>query len=493
MLNKSTKINRVLELFLLVVTVLGVLTSREVSVYSKTGYEILFIMILNWLIYSSLTETYYPKFSQRKYKYVIAPYIKFVFLFVISSWLMIHLFFSPGYYKSVFYLNIVIFPFALFVLYSVIILFYTITRKDNTGEIQQVNKYEQKELSSAYSFKPGLIDLAVLKKSAFIKKNIVNSFIHEFDSNRLSKSNLIKDYNNLEGLNIGSDVIIADILLNKVKDLKTFFNKVYEKLIAGGYAIFVFEELETFEKRFINNSNIQKILYYIFYRSLPKIPFVNILYNLFRGVKYKVISKSEIWGRLVYSGFDIVQHKDYENLSFILVKKFYEPSVNPNPSFYPVISLNRVGYAGKIIQIHKVRSMYPYSEFIQKQVFEQNNISSIGKFENDFRITKPGKFFRKYWIDELPQLYDWFRGEIKLVGIRAMSQHFFSLYPKVYQELFTKVKPGIISPIFENVDFKDIVRIEQEYLESYLKNPMLTDLKYFYKTIKQIFSGVRSN
>ena len=138
--------------------------------------------------------------------------------------------------------------------------------------------------------------------------------------------------------------------------------------------------------------------------------------------------------------------------------------------------------------------MYPYSEFLQKKVFEQNELTSTGKFAADFRITEFGKIYRKYWIDEIPQLLDWFRGTIKLVGIRAMSQHFFSLYPQEYQEMYFKVKPGIISPIFdEKTDgFKDIVRIEQAYLESFLKNPVKTDIKYFYITISRMFGGVRS-
>ena len=122
-------------------------------------------------------------------------------------------------------------------------------------------------------------------------------------------------------------------------------------------------------------------------------------------------------------------------------------------------------------------------------------MTSTGKFGNDFRITKFGKICRKYWIDEIPQVFDWFRGKIKLVGIRAMSQHYFSLYPQEYKELYYRVKPGIISPIFdENTNgFEDIVRIEQEYLDSYIKNPVRTDFKYFFITLRHIFGGVRGS
>ena len=86
-------------------------------------------------------------------------------------------------------------------------------------------------------------------------------------------------------------------------------------------------------------------------------------------------------------------------------------------------------------------------------------------------------------------------GEVgEIVGIRAMSQHFFDLYNKEYQELFLQVKPGIISPIFdEKTDtFETIQKIEQSYLEQYLKHPIRTDIKYLWLTVKQILKGVRS-
>ena len=138
--------------------------------------------------------------------------------------------------------------------------------------------------------------------------------------------------------------------------------------------------------------------------------------------------------------------------------------------------------------------MYPYSEFNQKKVFELNSLDSSGKFNNDFRITPFGNIIRKYWIDELPQVIDWLRGNIKIVGIRAMSQQYFSLYPKRYKEKYFRVKPGFVSPIFDSSvdDFNNIIETEEKYLDSYLNSPIYTDVKYFFKTFLTILSGVRS-
>ena len=122
-------------------------------------------------------------------------------------------------------------------------------------------------------------------------------------------------------------------------------------------------------------------------------------------------------------------------------------------------------------------------------------VESSGKFNDDFRITPFGNFIRKFWIDEIPQFIDWLRGDIKIVGIRAMSQQYFSLYPVRYQKKYFKVKPGFVSPIFDDKDtkFVDIVNTEEKYLDYYLQRPLLTDIQYFFLTIFGILRGQRSS
>ena len=207
------------------------------------------------------------------------------------------------------------------------------------------------------------------------------------------------------------------------------------------------------------------------------------------------MSRVEVWGRLAYCGFDMVQEKVIGTEIYLIARKTKTPADNPKPSWYPVITLDRVGLYGQIIKIHKIRTMYPYSEFLQKRVFEENKLSATGKFNEDYRVTRAGRIMRKYWLDELPQCIDWLRGEIKLVGIRAMSLHFFSLYPREYQELFISVKPGILSPVFDadTPDFNQIVETESQYLRSYVNRPVHTDISYFFKAIDQIIlRGTRS-
>ena len=168
---------------------------------------------------------------------------------------------------------------------------------------------------------------------------------------------------------------------------------------------------------------------------------------------------------------------------------------NRRPSYYPVVALEKVGLDGGIIRTHKIRTMYPYSEFLQKRMFEDHGLTSTGKFANDFRLTEYGKFLRKYWIDELPQVFDWLRGDVKLFGMRATSRQYLGLYPREVYELYIQTKPGLVPPIFDESTsgIEGIVKTELTYLKHYQDQPFRTDVRYLIQTIMDIvFRGVRS-
>jgi lipopolysaccharide/colanic/teichoic acid biosynthesis glycosyltransferase len=180
---------------------------------------------------------------------------------------------------------------------------------------------------------------------------------------------------------------------------------------------------------------------------------------------------------------------------YIIAQRVSLPAQNKLPSYYLVASLEKVGLDGQIIRIHKIRTMYPFSEFIQQRIYEDHGLAPTGKFANDFRLTGYGRFFRKYWLDELPQIFDWLRGDIKLVGLRATSPHFLSLYPKKFYDLYIQIKPGLIPPVFDESihGFDQIVEVELAYLKCYQTHPIRTDTWYLCKTLTDIvFRGVRS-
>jgi lipopolysaccharide/colanic/teichoic acid biosynthesis glycosyltransferase len=121
-------------------------------------------------------------------------------------------------------------------------------------------------------------------------------------------------------------------------------------------------------------------------------------------------------------------------------------------------------------------------------LYATGNLEEGGKFKNDFRVTSWGRVLRKLWIDELPQFFNFFKGELGLVGVRALSEHYFSLYPPDVQELRLKTKPGLLPPFYADMPktFDEIVESERRYLLQKLEKPFRTDWKYLWKGVWNI-------
>ncbi len=95
---------------------------------------------------------------------------------------------------------------------------------------------------------------------------------------------------------------------------------------------------------------------------------------------------------------------------------------------------------------------------------------------------------RALWIDELPMLLNWMRGELKLVGVRPISEHYFSLYSKEHQKRRIRYKPGLIPPYYADLPktLSEIEASENRYLDAYEKHPFRTNWRYFWKAIFNI-------
>src|SRR6056297_3078142 len=127
--------------------------------------------------------------------------------------------------------------------------------------------------------------------------------------------------------------------------------------------------------------------------------------------------------------------------------------------------------------------MHPYSEYLQDYVFARKGLQEGGKLKNDFRLTTWGRVFRKLWIDELPMLYNWLKGDLKVVGVRPLSSHYLSLYDEELRQLRQKARPGLLPPFYVDLPqtFDEICESEKKYLRAYLENPMKTECYYFFK------------
>jgi lipopolysaccharide/colanic/teichoic acid biosynthesis glycosyltransferase len=178
-----------------------------------------------------------------------------------------------------------------------------------------------------------------------------------------------------------------------------------------------------------------------------------------------------------------------------VTKKTSNPIIDYDPTYGPLIRLKRVGKHGKIFNTYKLRTMHPYSEYIQEFVYKSNNFDEGCKFKDDFRISTLGKFCRKYWIDELPMLINLLKGDMKLIGVRPLSNHFFNLYPIDIQEKRIQFKAGLLPPFYADMPntFEEVLASEKKYLELYEKHKFKTDFKYFFLILTNIiFKKARS-
>jgi len=229
-------------------------------------------------------------------------------------------------------------------------------------------------------------------------------------------------------------------------------------------------------------------LNYCWHRIFSKLSLTKGFYFWVTGGKKRVLTRVEVLGRFYRAGFNVI-HEEIVNGEFcIIAVKKKDPIRHDKPSNGLLIRLERLGKDGNIIGVYKFRTMYAYSEYMQPYIYKQEGLDAGGKIASDYRINTLGRFLRSAWLDELPMLINWIKGELKLVGVRPLSKHYFSLYAKELQELRIKTKPGLIPPFYADmpVTLEEIQESEMRYLKSYLKNPFITDWSYFWRALKNI-------
>ena len=326
--------------------------------------------------------------------------------------------------------------------------------------------------------------------------------VHRFVTNHVNlndKSTVILRTRTKDTITHLSKDLSALVNLKKVNDVRwvnKFFEEVNGHLIDGALFIGVVEVSEQRKSRIYKKfpKGIASFLYtldFVLRRVLPKLSFSKGLYFLVTDGRRRVMSKAEVLGRLVACGFDIVDIKNLNGSLYFVAKKVKEPAYDLNPSYGPLFKMRRIGKNGKIIQVYKFRTMHPYSEYLQDYIIRTNGYRDIGKPADDFRITTWGKFLRKYWLDELPQLINVARGEMKIVGIRPISNRFLNEFPEDIKALRLKQKPGCVpayvSLLKQSVD--GFIEAETIYLKEKVQHPYTTDLKYFYKALYNILSN----
>ena len=322
--------------------------------------------------------------------------------------------------------------------------------------------------------------------------HFISNFV-DVDSNKtliVHTTNLFNIYNHETEL----DAVVNISKVNNIRFINKFFEAVNEKLQQDNIFICRFETLSARRKRQqVGNIPVIRSLFFalefLFLRVAPKVWGIKRVYFAITRGRKRLLSRAEVLGRLVSCGFDIVAYESFDGLMYVAVKKVKVPDYNPEPSYGPLFKMKRMGKNGKIIRVYKFRTMHPYSEYLQDYVLQLHGYAESGKPKNDFRLTPWGKFFRKYWIDEMPQLINVLKGEMKLVGVRPISERYFQDIPKDLQVLRLKHKPGCIPPyvsLNRKGSVEEVLQAEREYLIEKEKHPYTTDLRFFFTAIFNI-------
>ncbi len=282
--------------------------------------------------------------------------------------------------------------------------------------------------------------------------------------------------------------------MNGIRKLDRFLDIVNSRLGVNGLFLCSVETLEQRARRL--KEKYSPFVYYLIYlpdflinRVIPRLRLTRGLWEFFTGGANPPFSRAEALGRLSRAGFAIKQEKFAGNMLCIKAERCSEPKpVNEN-GYGMIITLPRIGRDGRTFNVYKLRTMHPYSEYIQDYVYGLHSIADGGKMKYDFRVTAWGHFARKVWLDELPMIVNILKGDLKLFGVRPLSKHYFSLYDDEIRNRRIRYKPGLLPPYYADLPtgLEAIQHSELKYFDSWDQNPIGTDIRYLTRSIYNIF------
>lgn len=280
---------------------------------------------------------------------------------------------------------------------------------------------------------------------------------------------------------------VSSIDLDKIDSLD-FQSEILNRMYTEGISIIVIDLLD---------KKVEPILPHLYNLIFSKIKFVDmhkIYEDIFDRVPLSLLKYNWFLENISFApkiGYDALKRGMDIVLSFILgivSLAFYPFAIlfikldDGGPIF---ISQERVGQNNKIIKILKFRSM-------------SVNDDGVTEKEKEQKITRAGQFLRKTRIDELPQLWSIFKGDMSLVGPRPEMPSLVNLYEKEisYYNIRHLIKPGLSgwAQLYQRTPPKfdagsKETKIKLSYDLYYIKNhSFLLDLKIALKTLKALLS-----
>jgi lipopolysaccharide/colanic/teichoic acid biosynthesis glycosyltransferase len=186
---------------------------------------------------------------------------------------------------------------------------------------------------------------------------------------------------------------------------------------------------------------------------------------------------------VLYTGFFLIVLSPLYLLTMLII--YLEDG--GNPIFYQ----KRVGLNGRHFNMYKFRTMVVNAEQLKKELMDKNesNDGVIFKMKDDPRITRIGKFLRKTSIDEMPQLFNVFIGDMSLVGPRPPLVEEVANYTLEDRKRLHAI-PGITGQWQisgrSHTGFKRQVELDKEYIKS---QSFLRDIIILFKTVPVVIFG----
>ena len=169
---------------------------------------------------------------------------------------------------------------------------------------------------------------------------------------------------------------------------------------------------------------------------------------------------------IIFSGIGVIVLSPLFLIIYLLIR-----CESKGGGFY---AQERIGKDGKPFKLYKFRSM--------RTGADKGSLITIGG--HDSRITKMGYFIRKYKIDELPQLWNVFIGDMSLVGPRPEVEKYTRLYTEEQKKVLS-VRPGITDwASIEYVDENVILGQAEEPDKAYIEKIMPDKIRYNMKWIE---------
>ena len=203
-----------------------------------------------------------------------------------------------------------------------------------------------------------------------------------------------------------------------------------------------------------------------------------------------VVSSAKVWPALIKRFIDCFASA---LLLLFLAPLFFVVGIlvkftSDGPIFF---QQTRVGLNKRMFRIYKFRTMIADAEKIQDELLSSNEMTGpVFKIKQDPRVTPLGRMLRKTSMDELPQLFNVLKGEMSLVGPRALSLRDYQRFDNDWHRRRFSVKPGITC-LWQvhgrnSIPFEQWMELDLQYIDKW---SLWLDFKILAQTVPAVLRG----